>query len=90
MKDELEKDYKLKVLAREISIHEVINSSKEGRLLEIFGAATHCSLQPINRVVYRDSTIVLNPATFSASLNKKLNGIMKGSAQNNKWVTPFE
>jgi branched-chain amino acid aminotransferase len=45
---------------RECSIHELINSSKEGRLLEMFGASTHCPLQPISRVVYKDTTMLMN------------------------------
>lgn len=60
MKDHIEKTFKLRVEERQISIHEVINSSKEGRLFEIFGAATHCPLLPFNRVVYQDTTIMLN------------------------------
>jgi len=44
MKELIEKEFDLKVVERECSIHELVNSSKEGRLLEMFGAATHCPL----------------------------------------------
>ena len=45
MREEIESKFSLQVVERECSIHELINSSKEGRLLEMFGAATHCPLQ---------------------------------------------
>ena len=44
LKDKIQENFKCKVVDREISIHEVINSSKEGRLIEMFGAATHCPI----------------------------------------------
>ena len=79
------------MVERQISIHEVINSSKEGRLFEMFGASTHCPLMPINRIVYRDTTIILNQemtgGSVSRGLDKLLMDEMKG---NSKWTTPFE
>lgn len=59
MKEQIEKTYDLKVVEREISIKEVINSSKEGRLFEVFGGSTHCHLMPFSRIVYQDTTVQL-------------------------------
>lgn len=41
MKDIIEKDFNIKVVEKDLSIHELINASKEGRLLEMFGAGGH-------------------------------------------------
>ena len=91
LKERIEKQFNLKVVERQISIHEVINSSKEGRLFEMFGASTHCPLIPINRVVYRDTTIILDHnndgGNVSKGLDKLLMDEMKG---NSKWTTPLE
>ena len=87
LKDKIEKQFNLKVVERQVSIHEVINSSKEGRLFEMFGASTHCPLIPINRVVYRDTTIMMSGGDVSKGIDKMLMDKMKG---NSKWVTPFE
>jgi len=59
MKDHIEKTFNLKMEERQISIHEVINSSRESRLLEVFGGATYCPLLPFDRIVYQDTTMVL-------------------------------
>ena len=50
----------MKVVERQVSIHELINSDKEDRLYSMFGASTHCPLLPINRVCYRDTTMMLD------------------------------
>ena len=57
MKDEIQKKFNLRVQERQISIHEVKNAAKEGRLKEMFGAAAHCPLLPITRLVHQDTTI---------------------------------
>ena len=63
MKEQIEKHFNLKVVEKEISIHELINSAREGRLLEMFGASTHSPLQPVSRVVFKDTTMVLDQFT---------------------------
>ena len=90
MKDKIEKKFNLKVLEREISIHEVINSSKEGRLFEVFTGATHCSLLPVNRIVYPDTTMEMQHGNVCKELDKMIYDIMRGPLISDKWVTPFE
>lgn len=58
----------------------------------MFGAATHCPLQPISRVVYKDTTMTLNQLTdgkiaegISDMLLKKMRG-----PTDHEWITPFE
>ena len=61
----------VKVVEREMSIHEMIAAGREDRLLEMFGAATHRSIMPIERVVYRDTIMKLNTET-GGSFGKEL------------------
>jgi len=90
MKDHIESNFNLKVVEREISIHEVVASSKEGRLFEVFGGATHCPLLPFTRIVYQDTTMVLNHGQVCQGLDKLLRDTMTANPADNEWITPFE
>jgi hypothetical protein len=68
----------------------VINSSKEERLFEIFSCATYCPLLPVNRIVYRDTTITIQGDKVRKGLDKMISEAMKGPSFNNKWLTAFE
>ena len=89
--------YKVNVLERKVSIHEVIEADKEGRLVEMFGASTHCPLLNIDRIVYRDTTMNLKgngdmhheKKNFTRSLDKELVNVMRGSTEH-PWVTALE
>jgi len=92
MSDEIEAKLGAKVVERQVSIHELINSDKEDRLLSMFGVSTHCPLMPINRVCYRDTTMLLNVDAgnqFNESLNKILVDVMCQNASS-PWITPME
>ena len=88
MKNDIEARFGVKVVERQISITEVINANKEGRLFEMFGAATHCDLLPIHRLVYRDTSLHLKPGKVCRELNEVVRGTMRGDDE--KWITPFE
>ena len=60
MADKVEAELGCKVVERQISIHELINSDKEDRLISMFGVSTHCPLLPVNRVCYKDTTLMLD------------------------------
>lgn len=82
----------MKVVERQFSIHEFINSDKEGRLFSMFGVSTHCPLMPINRVCYRDTTVLLNNEignTFNEKLSKMMVDMMTADAPH-PWITPME
>ena len=92
--DEIERESGVKVVERQLSIHEMINASKEGRFQEFFGCATSCNIQPVSRIVYKDEVIEMSAAkngdyTVSNYLNNKLTSIMSGPSDH-KWITPFE
>ena len=82
---------------RKVSIHEVIQADKEDRLVEMFGASTHCPLLNIDRVVYRDTTMKLAgngdkhlaQKDFTRALDKCLVNLMTGPTSH-PWVTALE
>ncbi len=92
MADEIETKLGAKVSERQVSIHELINSDRESRLLSMFGASTHCPILPINRVCYRDTTMLLNVDEgrhFNESLNKMIFDAMTQDASS-PWITAME
>lgn len=91
MKDWIEKEFDLKVVEREISIRELVNSAKEGRLVEVFAGATHTNLLPIRRIQWDDTTIKAESGDVTKALCQKLNDTMQANpGAGNKWITPFE
>ena len=79
LKEDIKKQFDINVEERQVSIHELINSDKEGRLLSVFGASTYCPLLPVSRLCYRDTTMNLNLAAgqdFNNKLNKMLVDVM--------------
>ena len=72
MADEIEAKLGCRVVERQVSIQEMINSDKEDRLISMFGVSTHCPLMPLERVCYRDTTMRLCQETGN-EFNKKLN-----------------
>ena len=93
MADKVEAQLGCKVVERQISIHELINSDKEDRLHSMFGVSTHCPLLPVNRVCYRDTTLLLDTQKgqdFNAALNQMLVDEMQAEPDNNPWITRME
>jgi branched-chain amino acid aminotransferase len=85
--DEIEREKGVKVVEKQISIHEIINAYKEERLFEFFGGATSSNIQSISKIGYKDQTIDLTNNTDMAKyLNGKLAGIMSGP-ENHPWIT---
>jgi hypothetical protein len=54
----------------------------------MFGAATHCPLLPITRLVHEDTTIAMPQGEVCKGINQMLVSAMHGNDSN--WVTPFE
>ena len=57
LEDQIKKDKDIKVVERNISIHEIINAHTEGRLIEAIGCSTSSFIQPINKIVYQDQSL---------------------------------
>mmetsp|Transcript_3925 Transcript_3925/g.4667 ORF Transcript_3925/g.4667 Transcript_3925/m.4667 type:complete len:219 (-) Transcript_3925:112-768(-) len=90
--DTIEEQLGCRVEERQVSIHELINSDKEGRLQSMFGVSTHCPLMPISRVCYRDTTMLLDTKAgkqFNDKLNKLLVDMMVMDPPH-PWITPME
>lgn len=69
-----------------------MNSNNEGRLLEMFGCSTYTPIKPVNRVQYKDTTLLLNKETggkFGKELNEMIFTVMSGDNKH-PWITPFE
>ena len=59
----------------------------------MFGASTHCPLQPVNRVCYRDTTMLLNTKKgnwFNEKLDNMLVDAMKTDDHTSEWITEME
>ena len=56
----LTKSWGMKVNERRISIDELIQSSKEGRLQEVFGTGTAAVISPVDEIQYRETNIRIN------------------------------
>jgi branched-chain amino acid aminotransferase len=50
---QLVKDWGMKLLERSISIDEVINAAKDGRLKEAFGTGTAAVISPVGQITYK-------------------------------------
>ncbi|KAI9595454.1 aminotransferase [Syncephalis fuscata] len=72
-----------KVSERPITMKEVLRASKEGRLIEMFGAGTACIVSPIKLINYlnHDINVPLNPKDPSSQagpLTKRFNDTLLG------------
>jgi len=78
----LARDRGLKVEERKVSVDEIIQALKEGRLKEAFGAGTAATIAPI-ALIHCDGTDYQLPnegRPFATSILKELNNIRYGSA----------
>lgn len=94
LKDKILQEKGVKLIEKQVSIHEVISAHNEDRLIEFFGAATSSSIKPISTIVYKDLTIdgtkyTQNKFPFSNYINDTLIAIKKGSSEH-PWITPLE
>ena len=93
MADEIQAKLGCRVEERQVSIHELINSDKEDRLISMFGVSTHCPLLPVERLCYRDTTMMLNmdaSRAFNESLDQILVDVMSTANGERDWITPME
>jgi branched-chain amino acid aminotransferase len=62
----------IKVTERWLTMQEIIDAEKEGRLLEAFGAGTAAIISPVNGIVYKDHDIKIPTGDDAGPLAKKL------------------
>jgi branched-chain amino acid aminotransferase len=77
----LAREWKIKILERRISIDEVFETSKEGKLKEVFGTGTAAVISPVGEIHHNDSRIVINEGKIgplSQRLYDEITGIQYG------------
>lgn len=81
---ELAKDMGVKVVERRISIDEVIESSKQGSLKEVFGTGTAAVISPVGKIHHNGIDIVINEGKtgeFSQRIYDEITGIQYGEKE---------
>ncbi|CAO1614242.1 unnamed protein product [Sympodiomycopsis kandeliae] len=76
----------IRVVEREMSIHEVISHSEKGNLLEMFGAGTAAIISPVERVGYKGRDITVPTGTGGAgpiaqAMLAKIDAIQRGTEE---------
>jgi branched-chain amino acid aminotransferase len=75
------KNWGIKVTERRISIDEVLETSKEGRLKEVFGTGTAAVISPVGEIQHGDTLIKINggkTGDLSQRLYDEITGIQYG------------
>jgi branched-chain amino acid aminotransferase len=87
---DLTKSWGMKVNERRISIDELIQSSKEGRLQEVFGTGTAAVISPVDEIQYRDTNININEGQIgpiARRLFDEISGIQYGEiSDTHGWI----
>jgi branched-chain amino acid aminotransferase len=85
-----------KTSERKITMPEVRQAARDGRLLEIFGAGTAAIVSPVRRIHYEgeDIEIPLQPGKEAGPLTERMKGwiegIQYGEEPNNPWSVVVE
>jgi len=84
------KDKGIKITERKITIDEVFNAAKEGRLNEMFASGTAAVISPVGELSYKGKNIVINNGeigTVAQDLYDTLYGIQTGTIKDTKGWT---
>jgi branched-chain amino acid aminotransferase len=88
----LMKDWGLKVSERQVSIDEVIEASKTGRLAEMWGTGTAAVVSPVGELGYKDDKIIINggkTGPLTQKLYDAIVGIQYGASNDpHHWLEP--
>ncbi|HRP30536.1 MAG TPA: branched-chain amino acid aminotransferase [Agriterribacter sp.] len=85
------KEMNVPVEERKISIDEIIDAHKQGRLQEVFGTGTAATIAMIHRVKYKDEVLEFNEKDWilSQEIKQKLDAIRQGKATDtHQWMMP--
>lgn len=68
------KEWDIKVTERHFTIHELVDSIKEGRFIEAFGTGTAAVICPVKELTYKDTSYALfkDPTQNVGELGQKL------------------
>jgi len=87
------KDWGLKVSERPITIDEIVQAHKEGRLVESFGTGTAAVIAPVARIGYKDYIMDLdqNIDKISTKVYNTINGIRNRTITDKfGWIVPAQ
>jgi branched-chain amino acid aminotransferase len=74
---QLTKSWGMTVQERRISIDEVIEASKQGRLQEVFGTGTAAVISPVDEIQYKDTNININDGEIGPIANRLFDEITR-------------
>jgi len=77
----LAKDWKIKVAERKVSIDEVFEASKKGRLKEVFGTGTAAVISPVGEIQHEGHQLIVNNnkiGPLAQKLYDEITGIQYG------------
>jgi branched-chain amino acid aminotransferase len=78
---ELAESWGVKVEERKVTVEEIVNAARSGKLQDAFGAGTAATIAPIAKIGFRDEIFNLpsiESRTLSNRIKKELNGIKSG------------
>ena len=81
---EMLKEWGMKVTERQISIEEIAEAAKDGRLKEAFGTGTAAVISPIGHLKWEDNIMIINNGEIgpiSQKLYDTLTGIQWGKLE---------
>ncbi len=75
------RDRGIEVIEKNLSIDEVIEASRAGKLQEVFGTGTAAVVSLVHKIAYKDTVIELNPENYqiAPSLKKYIDGMRVGT-----------
>jgi branched-chain amino acid aminotransferase len=89
----LAKEWNIPVEERRVSIDELISSSKDGSLQEVFGTGTAAVISPVGEIKHKEETIIINNRNIgelSQKLYDEITGIQYGEKEDKfNWCLPF-
>ncbi len=90
---ELAKDMGMKVSERRISIQEIMEAHKNGRLKECFGTGTAAVISPVGQLTYNGEDMIINDnriGPVSQKFYDTITGIQYGEIEDRKnWIVNF-
>ncbi len=87
---ELVRDMGIEVLERQISIDEIYECSKSGKLEEVFGTGTAAVVSPVKELIWEDKTILVGDGSMgelTGKLYDTLTGIQYGRIEDTRGWT---
>ena len=91
---ELLRDKGYKVEERKVTIHELLDAYKAGKLDEAFGSGTAAVVAYINKIAYKDEVMEFDhdfDQTIGGQVKKIINGMRAGTIQDtHDWMVPVE